>query len=540
MSARLRSDVDDIVGSQHHILVVFNHNHRVAHVSQLFERSNEPFVVALVKTNGRLVENVEHIHQLRANLCGKSDALTFSARERSRLSVQGQVVESHLKQEVHARANLLHNFGSNLLLHGFHVFFNVLQPLLQFVDVEVRHLRYVLVPDLIGQRLSFQPHALALGALASGQKLVGPLLCILRIVVVHHLTQIFDNPLEGHEVVARCVNEFLVDAHVFERAVEHFVHHFVGNLLHGSLQCAFIFFEQCRNLPEYHLVFVFAERHDGTLIDAELVVGNHLFQVNLVHNPQSFAPWASPFRRIEREDVGCRVAVRDACHGVHQLFRVVAHGPRVFLHDHECAFALFHGHAHTGFQALVVFPLHLQFVYYHLNVVVLIPVYLHSAGYLQQFSINADVEIAFAPHVLEEFAVVSFALSHQGGENVDGLVVVFVENHAEHLFFGILHHFLARHIRIGRSGSGIEQSQVVVNLGGGSNGRAWVFVGCFLFDADNRRESGYLVNIGPLHVAQEVSGIGRKGFDVSALSFGKDGVEGQRRLSRARKSGNHR
>ena len=59
-----RTDVHHIVGGQHHVLVVFHHDHRVAGITQLFERVDQSHIVSLVKTDRRFVENIEHIHQL--------------------------------------------------------------------------------------------------------------------------------------------------------------------------------------------------------------------------------------------------------------------------------------------------------------------------------------------------------------------------------------------------------------------------------------------------------------------------------------------
>ena len=52
------------------------------------------------------------------------------------------------------------------------------------------------------------------------QELVGPLLTGTRLIVLHHTTQVLDDSIERHEVVAGCAHQILVDADVFERAVE--------------------------------------------------------------------------------------------------------------------------------------------------------------------------------------------------------------------------------------------------------------------------------------------------------------------------------
>jgi hypothetical protein len=64
--------VDQVVGRAHHLLVVLDHEHRVAEVAQPFERGDQLPVVALVEADRRLVEDVEHADELAADLRGEA------------------------------------------------------------------------------------------------------------------------------------------------------------------------------------------------------------------------------------------------------------------------------------------------------------------------------------------------------------------------------------------------------------------------------------------------------------------------------------
>ena len=55
-------------------------------------------VVALVEADRRLVEDVEHADQARADLRGEPDALPLAARQRGRRAVEGQVLEPDLRR----------------------------------------------------------------------------------------------------------------------------------------------------------------------------------------------------------------------------------------------------------------------------------------------------------------------------------------------------------------------------------------------------------------------------------------------------------
>ena len=62
-----------------------------------------------------------------------------------------------------------------------------------------------------------------------------------------------------------------------------------------------------------------------------------------------------------------------------------------------------------------------------------------------------------------------------------------------------------------------------------------------LVDGDGRAEALDVVDVGLLHAAEELAGVGGEGLDVAALALGVDGVEGQGALARAGEAGdNHK
>ena len=134
----------------------------------------------------------------------------------------------------------------------------------------------------------------------------------------------------------------------------------------------------------------------------------------------------------------------------------------------------------------------------------------------------------------------AFALTDERREDIYCLVGILVEDHVDDFLLCVFHHLLSAKIAVGRTGARVEQTQVVVDLRRSAYGGAWILVCCLLFDADDGAQSRDFVDIGPLHVAQEVAGVGRERLYIAALAFGVDGVKGQRRLARTRESGDHR
>src|SRR2546421_435833 len=81
---------------------------------------------------------------------------------------------------------------------------------------------------------------------------------------------------------------------------------------------------------------------------------------------------------------------------------------------------------------------------------------------------------------------------------------------------------------VGGAGAGEEYAQVVVDFGGGGDGGAWVAGALALFDGDGGGQAFNVVAVGFLDLVEELAGIGGEGLDVFALSFGVDGIEGER------------
>ncbi len=155
------ADVDDMIGGQDRVLVVFDDDHGVADVSQVFERVEQPRVVALMQPDRRLVEHVKHARQPGADLRGEADALAFAAGERAGGPRQRQVLQADVIQEFQPVANFLQDarcdFGL-LLREGLR---NFLEPDVRSLDREITHFADVLAADFHGERLRLQAIAAA-------------------------------------------------------------------------------------------------------------------------------------------------------------------------------------------------------------------------------------------------------------------------------------------------------------------------------------------------------------------------------------------
>ena len=95
---------------------MFHHNQGVSDIAQALQRGDEALVIALVQTNGGLIQHVEDSRQAGANLGGEANTLCFAARQRGGAAVKGEVVQADVEKEAQAGLDLLEHSTSNDLL----------------------------------------------------------------------------------------------------------------------------------------------------------------------------------------------------------------------------------------------------------------------------------------------------------------------------------------------------------------------------------------------------------------------------------------
>ena len=103
-----------MVGAVDRLFVVLDDDDGVAEVAQVFQGVEETAVVALMQADGRLVEDIGHPDESRPDLAREPDALRLPAGERLRGTVEGEVVEPHVDEELEPLGNLLEDPARDL------------------------------------------------------------------------------------------------------------------------------------------------------------------------------------------------------------------------------------------------------------------------------------------------------------------------------------------------------------------------------------------------------------------------------------------
>src|SRR6202161_1096401 len=92
---------------------------------------------------------------------------------------------------------------------------------------------------------------------------------------------------------------------------------------------------------------------------------------------------------------------------------------------------------------------------------------------------------------------------------------------------------------MGYADRGVQEAKIIVDFCNGAYGGARAAAGGFLLNRDGRAEAFNGVDIGSLHLVEELARIGGKGLDVATLALCIDGVKGERGLAGARQAGDH-
>ena len=111
-----RPDVDHPICRTNRLLIVLDDDERVPYIAQREQGSDQLVIVALMQPDRRLVEDVEHAHQLAADLGREPDALRLAAGQRRRAPVDGDVVEPDVVEETETLLDLLDHLACDGLL----------------------------------------------------------------------------------------------------------------------------------------------------------------------------------------------------------------------------------------------------------------------------------------------------------------------------------------------------------------------------------------------------------------------------------------
>ena len=78
MLAGTGPEIADVVAADNHVAIMFDHDQRVAKISEFVQRPQQPAIVARMQSDGRFVQHVQHSAKSAAQLAGQTYSLRFA------------------------------------------------------------------------------------------------------------------------------------------------------------------------------------------------------------------------------------------------------------------------------------------------------------------------------------------------------------------------------------------------------------------------------------------------------------------------------
>ena len=173
----------------------------------------------------------------------------------------------------------------------------------------------------------------------------------------------------------------------------------------------------------------------------------------------------------------------------------------------------------------------------HLDGVDLVAGQLRRVRQLVDLAVDAGPGEPLPGQLLQQALVLALAAPHDRGQHLEAGAVGQLQDPVHDLLRGLALHHGAVPGAVRHPHPGVQQPQVVVDLGDGPDRRAGVAGRRLLVDGDGRRQALDEVHVGLVHLAEELPGVAGQRLHVASLPLGVDGVEGQRALARAGQPG---
>ena len=470
-----------------------------------------------MQSDRRLVEHVEHADQPGADLGGQPDALRLATGQRARGSGQRQVLQPDVEQEAQPRLDFLEHLARDRLLAGAER-----EPVEEIRAVGDRQLadlgdrlRAVLTRGQgDGQDFRLEPRALTYRARHVAHEALVALLHQLGFGLIQLALQERQHTFEVGVVGAgAAVAVAVADVHLLVAALQNCLARLGRKLAPRGVDV------EAHRLAE-------AGQHPGEVLrgvahrpgrhralrQRAIRVGHHQFGIDLLADAQTDAFRAGAVRRVERERPRLQVVDGQSVPvGAGQflgepLFAVV----RVVLvidelQHHDAVGQVQRGLDRIG-ESLLGAGLDGQAVHHDLDVVLLLLLQLRRIGQRMHHAVDADPAVALGVELLEQVGELALAGAHHRGEHLEAGAL----GHHQHLVDDLLRRLTGDPLTADRAvrgaGPRVQQSQVVIHLGDGSDGRARVAVGRLLIDRHRRRQALDEVDVGLIHLARGTGG----------------------------------
>ena len=164
---------------------------------------------------------------------------------------------------------------------------------------------------------------------------------------------------------------------------------------------------------------------------------------------------------------------------------------------------------------------------HHFDVVAVVLVELDVVGQLAHLTVDAHPGETFRRQTTDQLGVGALLAAHHRRQQLIAGSLRQQQDLIDHFVDALRLDRTATLGAVGLAGTAEQQTEIVLNLRDRAHRGTGVVTGGFLINRNRRRQALDGIDIGLVHLPQKLAGIGRKTFDVAALSLGKDRVEGK-------------
>ena len=551
-----------MVRRAHRALVVLDDDHCVAEAPKALQRLDQLLVVPLVQSDRRLIQDVEHADQARADLGGEPDPLRLTARQRPGRAGQVEVADPHVVEEGEPLGDLSHQKPRDRPLGVVHL--ELLDPLQSRPRRELRVLVDRDPADLDREALRPQPGALAVRAGLLRHVSLDALANPLRVGLLVAPLQVVDDALEPDAVgpppaePVRVVDLVPLAA----GAVEEDLAVLAGEVLPRGVDVDPVVVRDRFDQPLPVARVPDPPGLQSALAQGERRVRHDQLRVDDALEAEAVAAIAGSVRGVEGEDprlelrdrgaaveageaLGEGEAVGDALRELPRPLRPLdasdvlpgladrglARAPRLEHVDLDDPAGQAGGRLDRLGEAPSQVRLHHEAVDHDRDVMVELLVELDLLVQAPQLVVDADAAVALLPELVEQLLELALAAADDRRHHHEARPLLEGHHPVGDLLDGLALDRLAALGAVWMPDPRPEQPQVVVDLGDRADRRARVARGRLLVDRDRRREPVDRVDVRLLHQPEELARVRRERLDVAALALGVDRVEGKARLA---------
>ena len=313
-------------------------------------------------------------------------------------------------------------------------------------------------------------------------------------------------------------------------AVEDHIHRLGGEFLKGHIQGEVVLLGQGLEVHTDNGIGTGggpAAGLDGAVQIGFGLIGDHQVRVRHQLEAQAGAEGARARRIIEGEHPGLQLGQADAAVLAGVILGETQLLPGGGQFDGNEAAGMGAGRLDGIRQAAAQALFQHQTVNHQIDVVLLVLLALDLLGQVIQDAVHPNAGEALLPGVIEDLHVLALLTPDHGGQD-DELGAGAQGLHPVHdLVDGLAGDLLAALGTVGHAHSGPQKAQIVINFRHRAHGGAGVLGGGLLVNGNGRGQALDGIHVGLVHLAQELSGIGRKALDVAALALGVDGIKGK-------------